>query len=243
MPQTSTNSSASRMDRFSATRWSLVAGLDRGELERQSSMAQLCKSYFFPVYAHIRGREDDKHEAYDLTRAFLLSVLSGLEKNTPDGRFRTFLLERLNRFLADPRSASDDSLPIQLPDLEQVEQRYQNTRRTMSASNDTFNANYATEVLGRSLSRLEQEAADNDRLPMYQLLVRFLVKEPSDIQFKQLTEDLRLSKLSVVVALKRLRARFNELVNRELSDTVGSPEDLERERGVLFEVLRAKAKP
>jgi Arc/MetJ family transcription regulator len=45
----------------------------------------------------------------------------------------------------------------------------------------------------------------------------------------------------LVVALKRLRQRFRELVDDELAETVCAAEDLERERAALHAALRDRA--
>lgn len=94
-----------RKQHFATTRWSIV--LAAGHADRQGSrdaLAQLCEAYWYPLYAYVRRRVHDLHEAQDLTQAFFSGLL---EKQTiaradPDrGRFRTFLLTALQNFLAN----------------------------------------------------------------------------------------------------------------------------------------------
>ncbi len=93
-------------DPFHTTRWSIVlaAGGDSQTDASSRALETLCQTYWYPLYAFIRHRVGDEHEAQDLTQAFFERLL---EKQTladadPDrGRFRAFLLTACNRFLAN----------------------------------------------------------------------------------------------------------------------------------------------
>ena len=76
-----------------------------------AALAQLCQTYWYPLYAFVRRGGATHHDAEDLTQAFFAKLL---EKNylgdasRERGRFRTFLLASLKHFLAnewDKRSA------------------------------------------------------------------------------------------------------------------------------------------
>src|SRR5262245_66680120 len=64
---------------FATTQWSLVlrAG-DRGNAEANTALAWLCERYWFPLYAYVRRKGRDVHEAQDLTQEFFTRLL---EKN------------------------------------------------------------------------------------------------------------------------------------------------------------------
>ena len=61
---------------FATTHWSLVliaATSDtRGAL---AALEELCSKYWYPVYAFIRQRGSDSHDAEDLTQAFFAYFL------------------------------------------------------------------------------------------------------------------------------------------------------------------------
>src|SRR4051794_36099422 len=86
---------------FATTRWSVV--LATADATRaQDSLALLCETYWFPLYAHVRRRGHDPENARDLTQSFFSQLLatSQIEKADPArGRFRTFLLTSLDNFL------------------------------------------------------------------------------------------------------------------------------------------------
>src|SRR4051812_42066553 len=79
---------------FQTTQWSVVVRAGRrDDGDAGAALATLCERYWFPVYAYLRRRASDVHEAQDLTQEFFAWLL---EKNTlacaaPErGRFRAF---------------------------------------------------------------------------------------------------------------------------------------------------------
>jgi len=92
---------------FQTTHWSLVlrAG-HREDRDADAALAALCQRYWFPLYAYVRRRMADVHEAQDMTQEFFAWLL---EKNTlaiaspQRGRFRAFLLTAVKHFLANQR--------------------------------------------------------------------------------------------------------------------------------------------
>src|ERR1700683_1700471 len=91
---------------FAATRWSIVlaAGHHPSSPDSRRALESLCQTYWSPLYAYVRRRVPDVHEAQDLTQAFFASLL---EKNSlkaaeqQRGRFRSLLLTTFQHFLAD----------------------------------------------------------------------------------------------------------------------------------------------
>jgi len=90
---------------FKTTHWSVVlaAGGD-ALLEREAALAKLCQTYWLPVYSFVRRRGRGPADAKDLTQEFFLRLLEkeflqGGDRET--GKFRSFLLVVLKRFLAN----------------------------------------------------------------------------------------------------------------------------------------------
>jgi DNA-directed RNA polymerase specialized sigma24 family protein len=62
--------------RFATTRWSVVlAARDRAAPDSRDSLAQLCSAYWYPLYAFVRRKGHDAHEAQDLTQEFFARLL------------------------------------------------------------------------------------------------------------------------------------------------------------------------
>src|SRR5208337_2949430 len=92
-----------RRDVFVTTQWSVVLEAGTHEFDKAAAALQrLCSAYWYPIYAFIRRRGADFHEAEDLTQAFFAFLLEGQVLKKADqnkGRFRSFLLAALNNFL------------------------------------------------------------------------------------------------------------------------------------------------
>jgi DNA-directed RNA polymerase specialized sigma24 family protein len=72
--------------------------------DSRQALESLCQTYWYPLYAYVRRRVPDVHEAQDLTQAFFASLLEGNALGAADrerGRFRSFLLTAFKHFLAD----------------------------------------------------------------------------------------------------------------------------------------------
>jgi RNA polymerase sigma-70 factor (ECF subfamily) len=62
---------------FATTNWSLVLRAGKGDGQRAAeALEQLCRIYWYPLYAHARRRGNTPADAEDLTQGFFLSFLS-----------------------------------------------------------------------------------------------------------------------------------------------------------------------
>src|SRR4051812_25143572 len=90
---------------FVTTRWSVVmAARDKASPESEDALQTLCKGYWPPLYAFVRRLGNSPHDAQDLTQEFFARLLQKdwLEAVERDrGRFRTFLIMAVKRFLAN----------------------------------------------------------------------------------------------------------------------------------------------
>ncbi|HEY5915728.1 MAG TPA: sigma-70 family RNA polymerase sigma factor, partial [Verrucomicrobiae bacterium] len=90
---------------FATTLWSLVRAAGHGSAsDAQPALEQLCRTYWYPLYAHVRRRGYSREDAEDLTQAFFARLLTHGSLSAADssrGRFRCFLLAGLNHFLAN----------------------------------------------------------------------------------------------------------------------------------------------
>lgn len=238
------SSASHRNEHFTTTRWSLVMQLDAPETgDAHDAMVELCQRYWYPVYAYVRRCGHGSEIAQDITRSFLRHLLEhfreGVDPGTR-GQFRRYLIARLDVFLADDWHATiKDEASVELatppPDLEM---RYQADNANASSPEQAYQRSFALEVLGRAFSRLQHEAQKSGHLDMYTALKPFLGTDPAAGLYEALARTLHSRPLALVVALKRLRQRFRELVGAELTDTVTSAEDLAAEQQTLHAVLR-----
>src|SRR6202022_1556365 len=97
---------ASEADRFATTHWSVIlsANPTGGGQRGNEALAQLCQTYWRPIFAFVCRRGYTASDAQDLTQDFFVMVLEGNLLKLADptrGRFRSLLLKSLKNFLAD----------------------------------------------------------------------------------------------------------------------------------------------
>ena len=86
---------------FNTTHWSLVGN---AAAEGDASLEALCQQYWQPVYVVARRAGHDVETAKDLTQGFFAKLLQQQWLKVADqekGRFRTFLVTALKRYMVD----------------------------------------------------------------------------------------------------------------------------------------------
>src|SRR5258708_5023985 len=91
--------------RFRTTPWSVVLLSAQTQVPgSQAALADLCRLYWYPLYAFVRRRGYNAEDAQDLTQGFFCSLLErkSLRQVAPHrGKFRSFLLASLKNYLSD----------------------------------------------------------------------------------------------------------------------------------------------
>ena len=92
-------------------------------------------------------------------------------------------------------------------------------------------------MIGDALARLREEARHADRLRLFEALEPYLTGEPAPGELDRLGVELAARPLFLVLAVRRLRERFRELVDDTLGDTVLNTAELAAERQALLDAL------
>jgi RNA polymerase sigma factor (sigma-70 family) len=219
----------SSSSRFYTTHWSLVLTAQAMEL--------LCRTYWYPLYAYVRRQGHNSHDAQDLTQEFFSRLL---EKGylhgaaSEKGRFRTFLLVTLQRFLANEwdraralkRGGGRTHVPLVAAE---AESRYQTEPADSLTAERIFERRWAVTVLEQTLVRLRAEYERLQRLLEFERLKEFLTAERGTIPYGEVAAALGVSAGAARAAVHRLRKRFRELFREQIAQTVSNPDDLEDE--------------
>ena len=90
---------------FPTTHWTLIQSVQEGTPEEAAkAMEEICKNYWFPIYAYLRRSGRSAHDAEDITQAFFQQLIEDETiKNARQarGKLRSFLLTVLVRLLSD----------------------------------------------------------------------------------------------------------------------------------------------
>lgn len=234
--------------RFATTRWSVVLHAQREGAPASSAEAALtllCRTYWFPLYAHVRRRGFSVHDAEDLTQEFLARTLARRTIAAADparGRFRTFILTALDRFLADARDRArtlkrgGGHAHVSI-DLADAEARFSALADPGAPPDRLFDREWALALLGVVLARLEGEYAAAGRAALFAALKPTLLGARTTQPYRELALRLGRSEEAVKIAVHRLRRRYRELLEAEVAETVATGEDIRDELRALRRAL------
>ena len=236
-------------DPFHTTCWSVVlaAGRDSHTDESVRALETLCQTYWYPVYAFVRHRVGDEHQAQDLTQSFFERLL---EKRTlanadPDrGRFRAFLLTACGRFLANEWHKANaqkrgGGMQVLSLDFDAAATRYSIEPADNLTAELLFEQQWAIALIDSVLTRLRQEFADRGSEEQFEQLKTFLTGAKA-ARYAVVAESMETTEGAAKVAVSRLRARYREMIRSEIAQTVDSPDEVEDEIRRLFEVISGK---
>lgn len=232
---------------FTTTHWSVVlAAGGKDAAQSLEALESLCSAYWYPLYAYVRRRGHGPADAQDLTQEFFARLL---EKNwladlEPEGgRFRSFLLTAMNRFLANEYDRSRSlkrgggRVPVSL-DRDETEGRYACEPATDETPERIFEKGWALTVLDQALARLGQELEADGKGRYFERLSPFLSREADPGEYAKIGGQWGMSAGAVGVAVHRLRQRYRESVRQEIARTVADPAQVDAEMRHLLEALQ-----
>ena len=232
---------------FVTTHWSVVlSARNRESPQSDAALEKLCRIYWYPLYAYVRRSGQSKENAEDLTQAFFARLL---EKKFLDaaqqerGRFRSFLLIALKRFLANEwehahaqkRGGFQKHLSL---DTEQAERKFQSEIIAAETPPDrAFERRWALTLLEQTMARLRAEFRRAGKISEFEQLKVFLTADKKEIPYAKIAEELGMSESTLRVAVHRLRKRYRELFREEIAHTLAEGESVDEELRHLLDVL------
>ena len=231
---------------FVQTRWTLIlAARKEGSKGATEALEELCRSYWYPLYAYVRRRGYSPEDAEDLTQSFFERLLSTdfLQRADPEkGRFRSFLLASLNRFLGREREKAEAQKRgggMQLFRLEvaDLEQRYRLELASQETPERMFERRWALTVLDQAATRLRQDYADRGKAKVFKRLQLYLKQDSPSGHYRKEALDLKTTPGAIRSAVHRLRERYGEMIRNEVARTVASEAEVDDEYHHLRSLL------
>jgi DNA-directed RNA polymerase specialized sigma24 family protein len=243
--------SAARGRLFPSTRWTLIRRAQGSDQARKRALDELLCMYWKPLFQLARLRGLDPQRAADAVQGFSLRLLEGesfVDRLDPArGRLRSFLRSAFAHHLqsdavhagAQKRGGNYQILSLELSAAELAA----DPKGDPTAE---YDRQWALTVLDRALRALEQEfAAGGRRGPFEVLASYFRSGEPPS--YEDVARRHAMSVPQVKAFLHRARARYRQLVEQELRDTLDPSGDaagdeagaIDAELRALLEALRA----
>ena len=231
---------------FPTTHWSLLARATvDGETEARAALGELCRRYWLPLNQFIRSRGYPEAEAADLTQEFLVHLLehSALRKPDPHrGRFRSFLLGALTKFLSHER---DRRLSLkrggQSPHVSMDTLGEGVSGPPPESEVASFDRSWALTIVRAAMARVEREYEQGGKAGLLAVLRSFLPSASVPPPYEQAAVAAGLSVAALTSEVHRLRAKLREFMCAEVMGTVSAPHEMEEELGYLYRVLMDRA--
>lgn len=231
--------------RFEATEWTMVM---RARDQSTLALNNLFTRYRRPLLsylqwkvrglAHLQAKGRALGSAEDLLQGFCEAMLRRdfLQKvSSNKGRFRTFILRALDRFILDEiakvqagvggggfehrstgeqdddgRPQIDPATPQRAPDLE-------------------FDRAFAVTLLGNAMRRLSDEYRQRGRSAVCQALEPILFQDENAPAYRDLSATLGMEEQALRTTASRMRAELRKIFEDEVLQTVAQEEDWKEE--------------
>jgi RNA polymerase sigma-70 factor (ECF subfamily) len=233
---------------FLTTHWSLIENVDSGDSEKNRALLGLLLSkYWKPVYCYLRRKGYDNDQAKDLTQQFFYEAVFGrglIQKaDESKGRFRSFMLIALNRFLinikhketAQKRIPKEKLVPLDIFDSLELPQSV-----STSVPEDSFNYAWVSSLLEDVLEEVETKCHADGKSIHWQVfcdrILQPIIDETDPPSLQEICRKYGIKDSAnvsnMIVTVKR---RFQAALKKQLRDSVVSEDQLS---GELEEIKR-----
>jgi RNA polymerase sigma-70 factor (ECF subfamily) len=243
----STGDSAVRTaSQFATTHWSVVlAAADSAAPAAQEAREELCRTYWYPLYAFVRMKGHDPETAKDLTQAFFEKFL---EKKyvrhfaREKGRFRTYLLSILQHFLCDEydrvtavkRGGGLSFVPL---DTSAADSQIEEAALVQPSPEATFERAWAETVVQAGVERLRSQYEADGSGKLFEELRAYLSHPADRAAYAISGGRLQMTPEAIAMAVMRLRRRYREAVRATVANTVATPAEIDDEMRYLVGLL------
>lgn len=232
--------------RFATTQWSLIQNAaDSSNPAFREAMAELCRTYWSPVYTYVRYRGNDAESARELTQGFFAQLLE--KKYVQDaqrgrGRFRSFLLTSVQHYLANENDRVQaqkrgGGMTLLQLDFDTVESTLSVEPVEQETPETVFEKRWAASVLKRTMEQLALEMGQAGKQETFRRLRPLLAGEALETPYREIAAELEITEGAVKVTVHRLRKKFGKLLRQEVSRTLSDPTSLDEEMRFLQGVL------
>ncbi|MBA2430606.1 MAG: sigma-70 family RNA polymerase sigma factor [Chthoniobacterales bacterium] len=242
-------------DPFASTQWSVISAAGKMESNPESSreaLAQLCQTYWPPLYTYARARGRSPHDAQDLTQSFFAHLIEHQIYRRTDrqkGKFRSFLLASFKNFLADARDREQTLkrggdfvfVPLDERQTEVAEalfHMHHSSSSDVSGEDRLFERTWAETLVATALDRLTAAYRAEGKQNLLDELGAFLsIGAAPPPTYGELASRLGVAEVTLRSHVARLRVRYRAMLREEVRRTVRTDDEVDGELRELLRVL------
>lgn len=226
----------------------LAAAREDDPSTANAALAELCQTYWAPLYSFVRSRGYNVHDAQDLTQSFFVYLIEHkiyARADREKGRFRSFLLASLKNFLADAsdrertlkRGGGQIVLPLNEEQVNGAESLFQ-THSGANGEDRLFERTWAEALLAAGMERVSADYSGEPKRKLFNELRVFIAggAEPPP-SYTELAVRLGMTESTIRSHVTRLRARYRQALRAEVRRTVATETEVDEELRELLRVL------
>ncbi len=234
------------MNRFATTHWTAI--LDAAQFDGSKSadaLADLCRSYWYPLYAFSRSMGDAHSEAQDVTQGFFQHLIEKrliAEVHPSRGRFRSFLVTCFKNYRSvqvrrERARKRGGEWTLTSYEALNAADRFASELLEATTPDTVYDRNWAITVLHRTYSRLQTEYAAAGKERVFALLRGFIQGAGDGPKYDEFAAKIEKTKDALKMEVSRMRRRFSELLRDVVGETVDNASDVEDELRYLLTLL------
>ncbi|MFC1763491.1 RNA polymerase sigma factor [Planctomycetota bacterium] len=235
---------------FETTQWSEIIKVKiQDETQRRDILDNLTRKYWKPVYSYLRRKGYDNDAAKDLTQGFFVEVVLGKDliqqADQTIGRFRTFLLAVLEKYLITVRRSQTRKKRHpqgNLFSLEGLDIPVLPLASKQMQPDDAYHYVWASELLDEVLAEVKRGCIRDQKQTHWELFQARVLDpimngdEPPSL--RELCEGLGIDNEGVasnmIVTVKR---RFKVTLGKYIRERIDTDEEVDQEIRDLMNIL------
>ena len=235
---------------FLTTRWSIIENVGTSDDDKNRALISLLLGkYWKPVYCYLRRKGHDNEQAKDLTQGFFHEVVLGrslIQKaDQSKGRFRSFLLITLNRYLitaktgqaAQKRIPKSKLVPLDVTDLPELRQA-----ASELTPEDSFNYAWVSALLAQVLQEVEVKCHEDGKTVHWHIfhdrILEPIMEKTEPPSMKEICRKYAVENeakaSNMMVTVKR---RFQTVLRNHLRSLVVSEDQVDEELAEIIQFL------
>ncbi|MHC4528220.1 MAG: RNA polymerase sigma factor [Planctomycetota bacterium] len=227
---------------FATTQWTAIGQIRSGDGRKRDLVGDLLKKYWKPVYCYLRHKGYDNEQAKDLTQGFFQEVVLSRklihQADKAKGRFRTFLLLALERYLKSvhrKKTAKKRIPKDRIFQIEQIDPADLPEPVPGLTPKDSFNYAWVSALLDKMLEEVEAECQADGKTLHWKVFEAKVVQpimentEPpslTDICEKYGVEDGTKASNMIVTVKRRVQAVLKSHLRQSVSSNAEVSEEL-----------------
>ena len=232
---------------FPTTSWTLIQKVQKGSVaDAARAMEEICRKYWYPIYAYARRFGFSIHDAEDMTQMFFQNLISDEAIHAvreEKGRMRTFMLTLLrnaanNKRRHDTAEKRGGNQPLIASfDDDTAENRYKHEPADKNDPELIFDRAWADELLAAAGEKLRADFVKADNLEGYDQLREFLPLGDNATPYPEVAKKLGVAEGTLRLQIHRMRKRYGKLIEDEIAQTVSDPDEIKAEVAHLMAVI------